>query len=287
MAKEVQSNSSWKLNITTAVAYVANTVVTYLSQTGIFGYTNQELSLKYQTLVTPKGFAFAIWGVIFLLQGVFSVAQLFPSLRQKKEVVEGVNYWYVSVCVFQCAWTIAFAQDIVWLSLVFMLGIWTSLTLLAQSLCTVHAHKPPTWTDYLLFYAPFLMHYGWVTAASVLNVNVTLVAYDGGAHVLLLTSAIISLVPLVLLGVYNPFVSPTGVDGVFSAVISWALYGIGSELKAPEKKIGLWCPPLVTDSLSLVCFVLAAALLVVTSLRLVFRPKMTVNTDPNPLLSNK
>ena len=52
-------------NYLNIMAYVLNVVVTYgIGVGGIFDLpTNDELSAKYQTLVTPIGWAFAIWGV--------------------------------------------------------------------------------------------------------------------------------------------------------------------------------------------------------------------------------
>ena len=62
--------------ISNVAFYVLNVVVTYLSMTGIFGPTNSDLSQKYQTLVTPAGWAFSIWGAIFILEGIFVVVQV-------------------------------------------------------------------------------------------------------------------------------------------------------------------------------------------------------------------
>merc|ERR1719389_1282512 len=109
---------SWK-NLLNLAAYVLNTVVTYSSLTGIFGSTNTELSNKYQTLVTPAGWAFSIWGPIFIWEGIFVVAQLFPRFRQSEVVLKISPCWW-ALCVIQCCWTVAFAQDQVTLALILM-----------------------------------------------------------------------------------------------------------------------------------------------------------------------
>ena len=49
------------LNIANLAFYCLNLLLIYLSITGIFGETNTALSSKYQTLVTPSGWAFSIW----------------------------------------------------------------------------------------------------------------------------------------------------------------------------------------------------------------------------------
>ena len=54
------STAVTRLNIVNLLAYVLNVAITWGSQLGWFGATNQEQSLKYQTLVTPIGFAFSM-----------------------------------------------------------------------------------------------------------------------------------------------------------------------------------------------------------------------------------
>ena len=53
------------MNYVNILAFAINVVVTYgIGVGGILDLpTNDELSAKYQTLVTPIGWAFAIWGV--------------------------------------------------------------------------------------------------------------------------------------------------------------------------------------------------------------------------------
>jgi len=105
-------NQLTALNGINVATYLANTAVTYGSQLGWFGPTNSQQSLKYQTLVTPVGYAFAIWGPIFVLQALFTFAQLLPSYRADPEVQQGVGYWYTAACVAQFGWTVSFAQDL-------------------------------------------------------------------------------------------------------------------------------------------------------------------------------
>ena len=54
---------------------LAMPLVGWLSNTGLLGPTNGEISDRYPTLIVAAGYAFAIWGPIFLLDGVFGIAQ--------------------------------------------------------------------------------------------------------------------------------------------------------------------------------------------------------------------
>ena len=195
---QAEQASITRLNAVNLATYILNVIVTYGSQAGWFGATNKEQSLKYQTLATPIGFAFAICmpcmarisvftrhaslvtivrslvtigGPIFMLQAVFAVVQLLPKFRADSVVTNGVSYWYVAVCTAQAGWTIAFAQDVVWLSMVFMLFILASLGLLVRSVTVVAEAQPESTLCYTCFRAPFLLHLGWITAASFVNAN--------------------------------------------------------------------------------------------------------------------
>ena len=108
------------------LAYLVNLGITYGSLTGAFGATNEELSEKYQSLVTPAGYAFAIWGAIFTWEGIFAVAQMCPPLSTSP-VVDTVTPWWIFACCFQVAWTLFFAQDRILEALICMLGILLSL----------------------------------------------------------------------------------------------------------------------------------------------------------------
>merc|ERR1712194_841710 len=124
-----------KKNYLNLVAYMLNvTLVNGLGNGGWLGTPNNgELSQKYQTLVTPKSSAFSIWGVIFLFQGAFAVAQLLPRFRARAMVLDGAGYWYPVISAVQISWTVAFAYEVIPLSLVFMLMLWCSLIAIVYS----------------------------------------------------------------------------------------------------------------------------------------------------------
>ena len=168
------------------LAYLVNLGITYGSLTGAFGATNEELSEKYQTLVTPAGYAFAIWGAIFTWEGIFAVAQMFPSLSTSP-VVDTITPWWIFACCFQVGWTLFFAQEMIPGSLVCMLGI--LLSLLTGILRTDYLPEISV-KEYFLLRAPFSLHCGWIIAASALNINV-LADYNMSSSATLLMFAMV------------------------------------------------------------------------------------------------
>mmetsp|Transcript_57696 Transcript_57696/g.64528 ORF Transcript_57696/g.64528 Transcript_57696/m.64528 type:complete len:326 (+) Transcript_57696:95-1072(+) len=210
--------------------YIINSLATYSIQLGWLDLpTNGDLSDKYQTIVTPFGLSFSIWGLIFMWQLVWVVWQFLPSQRNSEGVIKAW-YYYPIMAVLQACWTFSFAYEIMWLALIFMYGILFTLVRASMSLQTYQK----TWKGYLLWQAPFSIQTGWIMAASAVNTNVLPVAYDASTTAKIVVS---SLSLVVLLVTAFTWLSSYPVDFAIPCVIVWALYGVYSELEAPMTSI--------------------------------------------------
>ncbi|CAL1158805.1 unnamed protein product [Cladocopium goreaui] len=241
------------------LAYLVNLGITYGSLTGAFGATNEELSEKYQILVTPAGYAFAIWGAIFTWEGIFAVAQMFPSLSTSP-VVHTVTPWWIFACCFQVAWTLFFAQDLIPGSLVCMLGILLSLV---TAILRTDFLPEISLKEYFLLRAPFSLHCGWIIAASVLNINV-LADYYMSSQETMLMLAMVCLAGIAVIVALFTFAAPRA-DPLIGLVAAWALLGIYVELENPENLLNMnkfnyiaW-PQLVIESVRRTALVLSIA----------------------------
>jgi len=218
---------SW-INIINVGAYIINLVITYVSITGAFGETNSALSKKYQTLVTPAGWAFSIWGPIFIWEGVFTVVQLLPKYRDSKVLPAIAPFWWAA-CIFQIGWTFVFAQDLIALALVLMLCILASLLgVLRQR----DVAEIDSLSEYWMLHAPFSLHAGWIIAASTVSFNV-LADYFRSSPATLLGFAVVSLAVVFALTTFFALAIPKP-DGIICFVAFWAFLGISSELNSAE-----------------------------------------------------
>jgi hypothetical protein len=211
------------------VAYLINAIVTGLQNTGIWGAKNTELSRKYQTLITPMGAAFSIWGFIFLWEGIFTVAQFLPGLRNSK-VTQAVSPWWWGVCAIQTLWNFAFAQEWITLAAMLMLGILLALLGISWSTDGMTMNIK----EYGLLRAPFSLQLGWIIAAAVLNLNV-LAEYNKYSQSTMLGLAIVSLA-IVLVAVFFFTFNVKSADPLIGLVAAWALAFIGSELGPKGKE---------------------------------------------------
>merc|ERR1712048_412458 len=152
---------------------------------------------------------------------------MFPRFRNDR-VVTAVTPWWLATCAFQVLWTIAFAQEIIPLSLVCMYGILTCLFGLALSTDGLNM----SWVEYIFLRAPFSLHLGWIIAASVLNTNVQADAAQADPE-FLLGLAIMSYgaIAVAVTAFSSVLKSP---DVVVCFVAAWALGGIRAELGHPD-----------------------------------------------------
>lgn len=206
-----------KINYLNVAAYAVNVFVTYLVGNGGLpgSKSNNELSEKYQTLVTPVGWAFSIWGIIFLSQAVYVVVQLLAPFRAAPLVQQGVAMNYVYVCIAQSVWGFVFGYEFIEFSAVCMVTI---LYFLVRTVVMEAKAQDETSTrDFWLLKFPFSIHCGWIVAASFVNINVVVVKYKAGANVQYFT-ALASLVTILVISAYTLYKK----EFVIPTVLSWA-----------------------------------------------------------------
>ena len=153
---------------------LAMPVVSWFSQQQAFGPTNGELSDRYPTLIVAAGYAFMIWGLIFLLDVVFGFWQL-SSKRGVHGSVARIRLPAALGFALTALWMPVFSQQLYWLAL---LIIWSSLACLV--VCALHLSRDPapepgqTWFAWL----PLSLHAGWLSLAAFLNTAQVIVAYN-------------------------------------------------------------------------------------------------------------
>lgn len=223
------------LNYVNVLAYVSNFLVVFGSDKAGLP-DNATLSDKYQTLITPSAYAFAIWGIIFTAELVWTVFQTLPSYRSHPLVVKGVGYNFALASLAQCLWTIAFGLEKLSLSLVCMISILIPLLLILSKTATSEFPVADT-KEYWLLKFPFEIHASWILAATCLNVNVILVGHGASATA---QTAVgwLCLGLLFAAGIYATL-KKESYDRVWvvPSVVTWASLAISHELSSPRAKI--------------------------------------------------
>jgi len=208
------------------VAFIVTVAVNGLagSTTLLGGVTSADVSDRYPTLVTPAGFTFAIWGVIYTLLLLFVVYQALPKNRDKPFLGQvGMLFGLSSFC--NVCWLFLWHYDLIAYSLVLMLALLASLILIYRRLDIGRAAV--SLKEMALVHLPFSVYLGWISIATIANVSVTLTAvgWDGWGIPDATWAVVIIGVALVL----TLAMLATRKDVAFSLVVVWALVGILSK----------------------------------------------------------
>ena len=191
------------------------------SSLALNGRTTAEVSDLYFTLVTPAGYVFAIWGVIYALLLVFVVFQALPSQREKP-FLRQINVLFILSSVFNVVWLFLWHYDRIVLSVALMFALLA--TLIAVYLRLGIGKTMVTLKERVFVHLPFSVYLGWITVASIANVASALVAvgWDGfGLASDVWAVLVIAVALLITLGVIA-----TRKDAAYSLVLVWALVGI-------------------------------------------------------------
>ena len=119
----------------TALAIVGNIALNYYANVHPFaGRTNAAVSAKYPTLLTPAGYAFSIWGLIFLSLIIYAVWQLLPAQR-RISLPDALAKPLTLASIATGAWVVLFAYEMIVPSMgVGLLGLFLFLRLVAERL---------------------------------------------------------------------------------------------------------------------------------------------------------
>ena len=158
------------------VTFIAMVVVNFLAQSlPINGVTPGEVSDSYPNLFAPAGVTFSIWGIIYLLLGIFTLYQL--GLFQGEETVDDdllkrVGIIFSLSSLMNVAWIFSWHFGLIPLSMFFMVGILLSLIMIARAIDASRL----TMRERVFVRLPFGVYFGWITIATIANATVLLVS---------------------------------------------------------------------------------------------------------------
>lgn len=186
-----------------------------------------EVSDQYNTLFVPAGYAFSIWGIIYLAAIVYGIVQLLPAHKNNK-VYEQLNPGFILLNTAGILWIAVFRFELIALSAVMI------LIMLASAIALfIKAHKAIRYGNHSYWLAvPFSLYMAWLSVASMSNISVWLLTIhfsvtgiSGSTWVIVLLAAALALGWVTSIG-YK--------DAVYPLVIAWASYAIWVALHRKE-----------------------------------------------------
>lgn len=213
----MQNNSERIKQILVIVATLGMIFFNYLAATGkLGGIETGAVSDKYPTRITPAGYAFSIWSLIYFGTVAFSIYQALPKNAERFRAIRTA---YIFSCAANCAWLYFWHQEAITASTAVIFLLLGSLAYL-----NVKLKQTETAGEFWLAKVPFSLYFGWVTAAAILNATIWLVylnfqtsetvAVASGAVLLLAATALGVVIRFKLNNVFYPL------------AVAWALTAI-------------------------------------------------------------
>lgn len=207
--------------------YVIAFSISSLSQTGVFNNkTNGDISAKYETLFTPAGITFSIWGLIYLALFGFVIYHLISAFKadyddEPNQVLLKINYLFIINNIALALWVFAFSYEYLGLSLILIVIQLITLLFITINLKLYSPHKSVASRLFTQF--PLSIYFAWLCIATIANFSVYLISInwttsiDAGTWVIILIWTAVALAVYMIIKKKNPY---------FGLVFIWALYGI-------------------------------------------------------------
>ncbi|MCZ2084462.1 MAG: tryptophan-rich sensory protein [Flavobacteriales bacterium] len=227
-----------KLQISNGFFLVFTIIFNYLSNTGIFnGKTIANVSNQYHNLFTPAGYAFSIWGIIYLLLIIFvfyTGRSLFnPSKNESDGFVEKIGWWFVVSCLANCAWILTWLYGFTGLSVIVLLIAFISLLMILMEALKYNSGNAQKW--FINF--PFQIYAGWVSVALIAAVAAWLTKIEWSG--LGISDVSWTIILIIIASLIHIFMTWKKNAPVFAFVAVWALVAIAMANKEVNQEIFL------------------------------------------------
>lgn len=142
------------------------------------GQTSAEVSNRYDTLFTPAGYVFAIWGVIYLGLLAVAIYQALPAQRDNPRLGRARG-WIAASGLANMVWLLLWHYEQLPLTMLVMLALLAMLIVSYERLQIGRVQVPAA--ERWLVQLPLGIYLGWICVATIANVSVLLVSlgWDG------------------------------------------------------------------------------------------------------------
>jgi len=186
--------------------------------------TTAEISARHDTVLTPAGFTFAIWGVIYLWLFLFVLFQL-GAFHKKTEgnnpdLVFSLNALFIISSVANIVWLVAWHFDYIEYSFVLLFIMWVALLIAYIRLSRENMNNK----EIFFVRMPFSIYLAWVSIAMVINFAAFLKAFT--TDLLGISSEVWMITAIILLTLYTEYFLVSKKDYLFALTALWAFSGI-------------------------------------------------------------
>ncbi|GKY96961.1 hypothetical protein MPSEU_000655100 [Mayamaea pseudoterrestris] len=212
----------------------------------VTGLHSPYVKARDRSLITPSPWAFSIWGPIYLGETIFCVAQCIPSLAGATPIIlPHITAPFAAMNLFQSLWCASFRPES------FDGKSWT--TFLSPAMlagATYSMSQVNAFAAGHLLMVPLTMHFGWLTAATLVNLNSAVAAVCDNDNLVALAGH----ASVILASALGVAVTLTHGTPAYGATLAWALAACGSGMVDRINKSNVSSTPLSTKIQKYLCF---------------------------------
>lgn len=183
------------------------------------GRSTAAISNGFPVVITPPGFVFAIWGIIYLGLIAYSVYQSLPGQAANPRL-RAIAPWFLLNGVSNTAWLFLWHYGFYLPTLFAMLGVLATLVVIYLRL----RESPAPLAERLLVHGPFSIYLGWILVATLVNGGVFF--WELGWQDTGTVAMWVGIVLLAVGAVVNWGFAWQFRDWAIPLVLTWATYGI-------------------------------------------------------------
>lgn len=197
--------------------FVAMIATNFFAATGQLGTASTgDISDRFPLLITPPGYVFSIWSIIYAGLLLFVITSLTGYIRS---IHKKVFSWVVANFVCNMLWLVSWHFEYYYISLVVMLMILGTLIQIYRK--GEIFSRTANWKQQLCFDVPFSLYIGWISIATLVNFTHTVNLITPIGQNVIWTSIILLIAGAVCLfaiwHLHNP---------IIPLVYFWALIGL-------------------------------------------------------------
>mgnify|MGYP000890446844 FL=1 len=211
------------IKIIVVLSFIVMIYVNYLANSKpLGGISTGEISNKYNTLFTPSGFTFSIWGIIYLL--VFAFVITFVIAKPDASTnMELLGILFIVTCIINIGWLFCWHFDKILLSTIVMI-------LFLLTLLSILQITDPQG----IAYATFSVYSGWISVALIANISILLFKYN--ISIFMRNESLWLFIILFISVVIGGYMVLIQKNYFYGAVFLWAYFGIAMKFKNMKKE---------------------------------------------------
>jgi hypothetical protein len=244
------------LKVFNAVAFVLMVAANAFANIFRLNGTNTgEVSNEYPNLFTPAVVTFSIWGLIYLLLGLFVLYQFGvfdKKIPVRDDTIQEIGLYFGISSIANAAWVFAWQYHKIFISVILLLVILICVTIISTRLSS----KKFTQKEKILIRLPFSVYFGWLTVALIANITAFLVSihWNGWGISEQAWTVIVMLAGLVI----GIAVMLKNKDIAYGLTIVWAYLGILIKHVSPNGFGGQYVWIITTAVVSMIALAMAA-----------------------------